>query len=231
MGVLNIRQLVRKIRNDCVKCLKQRDVTCGLQPGKAHLATVLRPSQHHTCIMIDLVPSLRLAAFKNQKTTRGAQRHTLHILISVCMTTKFSSFVLLTDKKEDDLALGLTTLCCKTGRFPSQIYCDRESGIVPLSRGGKWAHYSDGMYHVNDLVIKFCPALGSNHSNHGTAEALARAIKNSIVYGDVGKMKMDSVSFSNYLEHFFHQLNNVPMFSKIQSNQKICDSCTQVLGK
>ena len=70
--VRNIRQLVREIRHDCVKCLKQRDVTCGLQPGKAHLATVFRPSQHHTCIMIDLVPSLRLAAFKNQKTTRGA---------------------------------------------------------------------------------------------------------------------------------------------------------------
>ena len=106
--VLNIRQLVREIRNDCVKCLKQNYITCELQPGKAHLATVLRPSQHHTCIMVDLVPSLRLAAFKGQKTTRGTQRHTLHVLISVCMTTKFSSFVLLTDKKEDDLALGLT---------------------------------------------------------------------------------------------------------------------------
>ena len=145
--VLNIRQLVREIRNDCVKCLKQNDITCGLQPGKAHLATVLRPTQHHTCIMVDLVPSLHLAAFKNQKTTRGVQRHT-----QLCMTTKFCSFVLLTDKKEDDLALGLTILCCKTGRYPSQIYCDRESGIVPLSRGGKWAHYSDGMYHVNCLL-------------------------------------------------------------------------------
>ena len=88
---LNIRHPVREIRNDCIKCLKQNDITCGLQPGKAHLATVLRPSQHHTCIMVDLVPSLRLAAFKNQKTTKGAQRHTLHVLISVCMTTKFSS--------------------------------------------------------------------------------------------------------------------------------------------
>ena len=54
------------------------------------------------------------------------------------MTTKYANFILMQNKAETDLAEVITTLCAKLGRSPRHIFCDQESGIIPIAKKGHW---------------------------------------------------------------------------------------------
>ena len=54
----------------------------------------------------------------------------VHVLLGICMSTKFVSFVLLPNKAEADLAMG------KMGRSPQYLFTYRESGLVLLAKTG-----------------------------------------------------------------------------------------------
>ena len=108
--------------------------------------------------MIDVISQIKLAAFKGQRHTRQTQKHTIHMLIFVCMKTKYTSFVLL-------------------------------------------------------IVLR------SNYMNHGNNEKIVRAVKNGIEKSDLSTSRMDAVSFNNFLENFFAQLNITPIYSKVVATQ------------
>ena len=66
------------------------------------------PSEHHSFVMLDVIPSIKVAAFANQKVVRNTMRDTIHILLGICMSTKICNFVLLPNKTEKDLAEGIS---------------------------------------------------------------------------------------------------------------------------
>ena len=127
-------QIIREVRMQCLPCRRQLQRTCINPPGKVHPAMLKLPSQHHSFVMLDIIPSVRVAAFANQKVVRNTVKPTIHILLGVCMSTKLCSFVFLSNKTESDLAEGISALTAKMGRSPLYLFTDRESGLLPLAR-------------------------------------------------------------------------------------------------
>ena len=85
--VEGMKQLIGQIRESCVICRKQLEITCTEHPGKIQVPMVLPPSLHHSYIMVDILPDIKISAVTNQKQTRHTSKLNIGILIAVDMTT------------------------------------------------------------------------------------------------------------------------------------------------
>ena len=74
-----LRSLVKEVRAGCIICKSQLDISLDLQPGKVNAVATMKPSDHHTAIQLDLLPSIKLNNWPDQKTTRNSTKFTCHI--------------------------------------------------------------------------------------------------------------------------------------------------------
>ena len=93
-------QIVREIRKHCLMWRRSN------APGKIIPAMLKLPSQHNSFVMLGVIPYIKVAMFSGQKVVRNTARNMVHIVLGICMSTKFASFVLLPNKTEVDLAEG-----------------------------------------------------------------------------------------------------------------------------
>ena len=125
-------QIIKEIRKHCLMCRRQNMQTCSSAPGKITPVMLRLPSEHHSFVMLDVIPSIKCSMFAGHRTVRGTQRNTVHVLFGVCMSTKLVNLILLPNKAEADLAMGIMALTDKMGRSPQYLLTDRESGNSPL---------------------------------------------------------------------------------------------------
>ena len=213
--ILGIKKLIRQLRTQCVTCRKELILAKFQPPGKVKDEMISPPSNHHSGILIDLLPSVKISAFLGEKLgLRNSKQVTIHIILAVCLTTRYISFALVTDRSQQALIKGLNNIFIKSARIPKNIYCDRESGITPLARNGKYRIYKNGIYISSDVIIRYCPALGSNHQFHGGIERRIQSVKSAI--GNLKMEHMDAISLDQFLNKLTMEINCLPLFSRVK---------------
>ena len=130
--------------------------------------------------MIDLIKISSFCGERDNIRSKEGHSVTTHILIAICMTTKYLTYTLLVDRTQEALINGLNSIFSKIGRTPTSLYTDRESGILPLVRSNKLNIYKKGIIISQRIVIKFCPSTGPGHQHHGLVEARVKPIKDNL---------------------------------------------------
>ena len=102
--ILGGRQLAATIKEGCLPCRKAEEKTLAAPPGKINKHMLLPPSAHHSGVMIDMLPSLKVSILPNQKATRNSNHLEVSVLISVCIITKFVTFTLVNTKDASSMA-------------------------------------------------------------------------------------------------------------------------------
>ena len=215
--ILQLKRLVKFIRQCCVQCKKQLQRTLPDYPGKTPKIRTLRLNSFENAVMIDLLPSIRVKTTVNQKSTRNSTTTTCHVLIGVDVATKYSNFVIISSRNSLDIQNGLSALCCKMGKKATTFFSDRESSIVSIADSAHWSRYSNGVFS-GDVIIRFIPALAESHSRSGLVESRVGSIKRSIGSLDLGTF--DTINLNIFLELLFSNLNSIPIFSKVLASKK-----------
>ena len=217
--ILGGRQLAAAIKEGCLPCRKAEEKTLSAPPGKINRHMLLPPSSHHSGVMIDMLPNLKVSIVPNQKTTRNSNHLEVSILISVCVVTKFVTFTMVNNKDANSLGEALTVMAHKTG-VPKVIFTDRESGVVSLGRKAQWRIKEDGMFTSQGLGLVFCPSLGSSHQFHSTVEVKVKSIKEALGKLDLTKTSIDCISLSHKLNILASRLNDVPIICRIRASDR-----------
>ena len=186
-------------------------------PPNKHM--LFPPSAHHSGVMIDMLPGLKVSVLPNQKATRNSSHIEVSVLISVCLITKFCTFTLVNNKDAGFLAEALTVMAHKSG-VPQVIFTDLKSGVVSLGKRAQWRTMKDGMLTPQSLGLVFCPSLGSSHQFHATVEVKVKSIKEALGKLDLTKTNSDTLSLSHKLNILASRLNDVPIICRIRSSDR-----------
>ena len=212
--VLNAKQLMKQVRKTCLSCRKKVQQTLRRLPGKIHPDRISNLRSKDSSVQVDLVPSVRVKTHPDARPTRGGKgTHLVHIVIACDIFTKFCAFSIIPTRKSSDLAMGLSIIAHKMGKPLSNMLSDRESGIVSfLAKDMSWRSYKNGIYS-HDLVIRYCPAMGSAHSRHGLIENKVKSIK--AVMGSSDLSSFDVTTLHLHLEVLMQELNSIPLITKV----------------
>ena len=219
--ILGVRRVLEILKINCNTCRKQNGVTLDQPTGKVREEMLRKPSDHHHSVMIDLIPSIKVSSFSGEKQGARSKKDsiiTTHILLAICLTTKFITYTLLNDRTQQALISGLNSIFSKIGRTPTTLYTDRESGIIPLSKSNKLSIHEKGMVLDKRMIIKFCPSTGPGHQFHGLVEARVKSVKNN--FGSLTANNMDCVTLGHFLDRAIAGINSLPLFTRIRPDFK-----------
>ena len=107
--ILGSKRLLEMLKTNCNICRKQNLVTLDQPAGKIREEMMRKPSEHHHSVIIDLI---KISSFRGERDNiRSKEGHsvTTHILIAICMTTKYLTYTLLVDRTQEALINGLNS--------------------------------------------------------------------------------------------------------------------------
>ena len=191
--ILRGAQLFKQVENSCIQCEQRKQKKFNIHMGLAN-DCIFSQITLFKYISVDLKGPFLLPSNK-----------TIHILVLICLQTKFCETVILEDRSASTI-LEAFNVAFTLLNTPTRITADKEGGIVRIFNVIQ--QINDGLISEFDVNIEFVPA-GSHHLS-GLIERKIKQIAALIGTLDMSSSNMSVIKFSNTLRIITHYLNSIP---------------------
>ena len=224
VSIIQGMQLYKELAEDCVRCHMKRKKLIEAPMGPvAEEQLILAPPFFVT--MMDLFGPFRSFVPGFERATRGRREleSKVHILASVCVTTRAVNLQALEGKDSVAIAEGFTRLSSEVG-IPTKVLVDQDSGAMAAFKSAEFDYLNFQLRLQTQYGVSFetCPTGG--HDQHGLVEAIIKSIQDIFNECDLKTKRLNSLgwqTFCKLAENFF---NNLPLgfsYGRQQDNTEL----------
>ena len=193
VSIIQGMTLCREIAQECIKCHMKRKKFVEVPMGPiAQEQLVIAPPFYVT--MLDLCGPMRsfVPGYERETRNRPALQSKIHIMVSVCITTKIVNLQALEGKTADSIIDGFTRMNSEVG-IPTIVHIDQDTGVLAGFQSVE-LDYRDLQHRLlTQFGISFstCPVGG--HDQHGSVERIIRSIKETFADAGLDKRRIHSL--------------------------------------
>ena len=224
VSIIQGMTLCREIAQECIKCHMKRKKFVEVPMGPiAQEQLVIAPPFYVT--MLDLCGPMRsfVPGYERETRNRPALQSKIHIMVSVCITTKIVNLQALEGKTADSIIDGFTRMNSEVG-IPTIVHIDQDTGVLAGFQSVE-LDYRDLQHRLlTQFGISFstCPVGG--HDQHGSVERIIRSIKETFADAGLDKMRIHSLGWQTFCKLAENAYNNIPFgysHSRQQDNTEL----------
>ena len=186
-------QLFKQVEQNCIKCEQRKQRKFHVHMGLAN-DCIFSNIRLFKYIAVDLKGPFLLPSNKS-----------VHILVLICLQTKFCETVLLENRSASTI-LEAFNVAFTLLSIPTRITADREGGFVKISNVIQ--QLNDGLLTNFDVSLEFIPP--NSHHMSGLIERKIKQISVLIGTLDLSTSNFSVIKFSNTLRIITHHLNSIP---------------------
>ena len=216
--------LYREIASECIRChMKRKRMTKVPMGPLAEEQLVIAPAFFIT--MVDLFGPMRSFVPGHEKATRARREleSKVHILVSVCITTKAVNLQALEGKDAPAIIDGFTRLSSEVG-IPSRVHVDLDSGAMAGFRTAE-LDFLDLQHRLHtQFGISFSTCPKGGHDQHGLVEAIIKSVKDTFNECGLLKKRIHALGWQTFCKLAENAFNNLPIgysFARDQDNTEL----------
>ena len=224
VSIMQGMTLYREIAEECIRCHMKRKKLLEVPMGPvAKEQLVIAPPFFVT--MVDLFGPMRSFVPGFERHTRGRREleTKVHVLVSVCITTKTVNLQALEGKDASAVIDGFTRLCSEVG-IPSIVHVDQDSGALAGFRSAE-LDFRDLQHQLHkQFGISFttCPVGG--HDQHGLVEATIKSIQETFEECGLKTKRIHALGWQTFCKLAENAFNNLPIgysYARDQDNTEL----------
>ena len=211
MPIRGLRNLIKRIKSDCLKCRMLERKTVELQmsqhPGSR---TLIAPPFFH--MMIDIAFGFKGQTFKKSRTSLK-----FYAFVGVCILTGATNILLLEGLQTQDVILALERHSSRHG-IPSEVFVDNGTQLMALK---------DVEFSIRDIDAEVYRSMGirvhdstaKSHEERGRVERKIKSIREMLERtGIKATDPMTSIQWETTFAKISSALNDLPMAHGDNSN-------------
>ena len=175
--------------------------------------------------MMDLFGPFRSFVPGFERATRGRREleSKVHILASVCVTTRAVNLQALEGKDSVAIAEGFTRLSSEVG-IPTKVLVDQDSGAMAAFKSAEFDYLNFQLLLQTQYGVSFetCPTGG--HDQHGLVEAIIKSIQDIFNECDLKTKRLNSLGWQTFCKLAENSFNNLPLgfsYGRQQDNTEL----------
>jgi len=202
--IQGLRNLIKKIKSDCLKCRLLERKAIELQMSQHPSSrTIIAPPFFH--MMIDIAFGFKGQTFKKSRTTLK-----FYALVGVCILTGATSILLLEGLQTQDVILALERHSSRHG-VPSEVFVDNGTQLMALK---------DAEFSIRDIDAELYRSMGirvhdstaKSHEERGRVERKIRSIRELLERTGVKSTHpMTSIQWETTFAKVASALNDLPL--------------------
>ena len=216
--------LYRELSNDCIRCHIKRKKFVEVPMGPvANEQLVIAPPFFVT--MIDLFGPLRsfVPGFERATRARRELESKVHILVSVCTTTRVVNLQALEGKSAAAIIDGFTRLSSEVG-IPTKVLIDQDSGAMAAFNSAEldFRDAKHQLYTQYGINFETCPKGG--HDQHGLVEAVIKSIQETFDECGLRTKRIHALGWQTFCKLAENSFNNLPLgfsYGRQQDNTEL----------
>ena len=212
MAVISgLRQLVKRVRKDCIRCKRILLKTIELEMGRhAAARTILSPPFY--VVMIDIAMGFNANTFKNARKTCK-----IYALVIVCLLSSATNILTLEGCETQDICLALERHAARYG-VPSCVHVDSGSQLVALKKAEFLTKQLETqMVRSLDVTVKVSTAKA--HNLQGRVENKIKVIRSTLEQmGIDAKYPMSVIGWETLFAKIASTIDDTPIAKSNNSN-------------
>ena len=186
--------MYREIASDCIKCHMKRKRLTEMPMGPvAEQQLVIAPAFY--IAMLDLFGPMRSFVPGHERATRTRREleSKVHIMVTVCITTKAVNLQALEGKDAPAIMERFTRLCLEVG-IPTKVHVDLDSGAMAGFRTAELdvLDLQHKLHTQFGISFSTCPKGG--HDQHGLVEAIIKSLQETFNECGLGNKRIHALS-------------------------------------
>ena len=224
VSIIQGMTLYREIASECIRCHMKRkrltDITMG---PVAEEQLVVAPAFY--IAMVDLFGPMRSFVPGHEKATRARREleSKVHVLVSVCITTKAVNLQALEGKDAPAIIDGFTRLSSEVG-VPTMVHIDMDSGAMCGFRTAELdiMDLQHKLHTQFGISFSTCPKGG--HDQHGLVEAIIKSVQDTFNECGLKTKRIHALGWQTFCKLAENAFNNLPIgysFARDQDNTEL----------
>ena len=224
VSILQGMNLYREIAEDCIRCHEKRKKYFEVPMGPVSSdQLVIAPAFYVT--MVDLFGPLRsfVPGFERATRNRRELESKVHILVSVCVTTRAVNLQAIEGKDASAIIDGFTRLCSEVG-VPTKILVDKDAGAMSAFNSAELDIFNlQHQLHTQfGILFETCPKGG--HDQHGLVESLIKSIQSIFDECGLKSKRIHALGWQSFCKLAENSINNIPIgfsYGRQQDNSEL----------
>ena len=224
VSILQGMSLYREISEDCIRCHIKRKKFFEVPMGPVSSDQLMIAPPFYV-IMVDLFGPLRsfVPGFERATRNRRELESKVHIMVSVCVTTRAVNLQALEGKDASSIIDGFTRLCSEVG-VPTKVLVDQDSGAMSAFRSAELdiLNLQHQLHTQFGISFETCPKGG--HDQHGLVESLIKTIQENFEECGLKFKRIHSLGWQTFSKLAENSVNNVPIgfsYGRQQENSEL----------
>ena len=216
--------LYRELSDDCIRCQMKRKKLVEVPMGPvANEQLIVAPPFFVT--MLDLFGPMRsfVPGFERATRARRELESKVHIMVSVCATTRVVNLQALEGKSAAAIIDGFTRLGSEVG-IPTKVLIDQDSGAMAAFNSAELdlldtKHQLHTQYGIS---FETCPKGG--HDQHGLVEAVIKSIQETFDECGLKTKRIHALGWQTFCKLAENTFNNLPLgfsYGRQQDNTEL----------
>ena len=224
VSIIQGMTLYREIASECIKCHMKRKRLTEMPMGPvAEQQLVIAPAFY--IAMLDLFGPMRSFVPGHERATRTRREleSKVHIMVTVCITTKAVNLQALEGKDAPAIMEGFTRLCSEVG-IPTKVHVDLDSGAMAGFRTAEF-DFLDLQHKLHtQFGISFSTCPKGGHDQHGLVEAIIKSLQETFNECGLGNKRIHALGWQTFCKLAENAFNNLPIgysYARDQDNTEL----------